>query len=69
MPRHFGTQRGNPNRFPYEPRVIGGQLMMPAQLERIHQIVLAHMTETVTDHMRAVVETLWPDLLRKLPPT
>jgi hypothetical protein len=69
MPRHFGTQRGNPNRFPYDPRVIGGQLMMPAQLERIHQIVLAPMTETVTDHMRAVVETLWPDLLHKLPPT
>jgi hypothetical protein len=25
--------------------------------------------ETVADHMRAVVETLWPDLVHKLPPT
>ena len=31
-----GTQRGNRQRFPYEPRVIGGKLLMPAELQAIH---------------------------------
>jgi hypothetical protein len=69
MPRYFGTQRGDRKRFPYEPRVIGGKLVMPVELQRIYQIVLAPtVTETVTDHMRAAVQTLWPYLVHKLPP-
>ena len=32
-----GTQRGNRQRFPYEPRVIGGKLLMPAELQAIHR--------------------------------
>ena len=28
-----GIQRGNCQRFPYEPRVIGGKLLMPAELQ------------------------------------
>ena len=35
-----GLQRGNRERFPYEPRVIGGRLVMPAELQKIHRIVL-----------------------------
>ena len=35
-----GTQRGNRQRFPYEPRVIGGKLLMPAELQAIHRYVL-----------------------------
>ena len=30
-----GTQRANCQRFPYEPRVIGGKLLMPAELQAI----------------------------------
>jgi hypothetical protein len=30
-----GTHRGNRQRFPYEPRVIGGKRMMPAELQAI----------------------------------
>jgi hypothetical protein len=65
-----GVQRGDRRRFPYEPRLIGGKLYMPAELQSIHQAVLgAPVLGSVADEMRAVVETLWPDLVHKLPPT
>ena len=35
-----GLQRGDRTRFPYEPRVIGGKLVMPAELQRIHRTIL-----------------------------
>ena len=35
-----GTQRGNRQRFPYEPRVVGGKLLMPAELQAIHRYVV-----------------------------
>jgi hypothetical protein len=42
---------------------------MPAELQRIHAIVQdAVEVEVVSDEMRAVVETLWPELAYKLPP-
>ncbi len=64
-----GTHRGNRQHFPYEPRVIGGKLMMPAELQKIHNILLdAAVVETVSDEMRAVVERCWPELAAKLPP-
>jgi hypothetical protein len=67
MARHFGIQRSDRKRFPYEPRVIGGRLFMPAELQSIHELVLgAAMVENVTDETRAVVETLWPELGHKL---
>ena len=63
-----GSQRSDRRRFPYEPRVIGGKLVMPAELQRIHNIVLdAAEVEIVSDEMRAVVESLWPELTYKLP--
>ena len=34
-----GTQRGDRRRFPYEPRVVGGKLLMPAELQAIHRYV------------------------------
>jgi hypothetical protein len=65
----FGTQRGNRQRFPYEPRVIDGKLVMPAELQTIHRYVVeTPVLETVTDEIRAVVEAVWPDLMSKLPP-
>ena len=64
-----GTPRGNRQRFPYEPRMVGGRLMMPAELQSIHETVLrARVLVNVTDEMRVVVETLWPELVHKLPP-
>jgi hypothetical protein len=61
--------RNDRKRFPYEPRVVGGKLVMPAELQRIHSIILgAAVVEIVSDEMRAVVESLWPELAYKLPP-
>jgi len=69
-PRHFGIQRSDRKRYPSEPRQIGGKLYMPAELQSIHQRVLGGgMGETVTNEMRAVVTTLWPELVHRLPPT
>jgi hypothetical protein len=64
-----GLQRGDRTRFPYEPRVIGGKLVMPAELQTIHRYVVeTPVLEAVTDEIRAVVETVWPELISKLPP-
>ena len=53
-----GLQRGDRTRFPYEPRVIGGKLVMPAELRRIDRMILdAVEVEIISDEMRAVVES------------
>ena len=63
-----GLQREDRTRFPYKPRVIGGKLVMPAELQRIHRITLdTAEVEIISDEMRAVVESLWPELAHKLP--
>ena len=64
-----GPTRGNRTRFPYEPRVVGGKLMMPAELQAIHRYVTeTPVIDDITDEIRAVVETVWPELISKLPP-
>ena len=64
-----GPRRGNHRRFPYEPRVVGGKLMTSAELQVIHRYVIeTPILEEVTEEIRAVVETVWPELLSKLPP-
>jgi hypothetical protein len=64
-----GRQRGNRQRFPYEPRVVGGKLLMPAELQAIHRYVVeTPVLKTVTEEIRAVVETVRPELRSKLPP-
>ena len=35
-----GPQRGNRQRFPYEPRIVGGRLLMPAELQAIHRYIV-----------------------------
>ena len=46
----LGPLSGNLHRFPYEPRVIGGKLLMPAELETIHRYVVeTPVLEAVTD--------------------
>lgn len=67
--KRFEGRRKTRERYPYEPRMIGGKLVMPAELQRIHAIVQdAVEVEIISDEMRAVVETLWPELAYKLPP-
>jgi hypothetical protein len=62
--RGRGIQRGDRQRFPYEPRVVGGKLMMPAELQAIHRYVIEKpVLENVTEEIRAVVETVWPELM------
>jgi hypothetical protein len=60
-PRSNNTQS-----FPYEPLVMDGRLVMPAELQRVHRAVLDGAE--ITDDMRAVVERRWPELVAKLPP-
>ena len=59
-PRSKNTQR-----FPYEPLVMGGRLVMPAELQRVHRAVLDGTP--ITEDMRAVVERRWPELVAKPP--
>ncbi len=67
--KRFEGRRKARERYPYEPRLIGGKLVMPAELQRIHAIVQdAVEVEVISDEVRAVVETLWPELAYKLPP-
>jgi hypothetical protein len=61
--------RGESPSIPYEPRVIGGKLFMPAELQMMHRYVVeTPVLKAVTEELRAVVETLWPELMAKLPP-
>jgi hypothetical protein len=59
---------GQPKTFPYEPRLVGGRLVMQAELQAFHQSLLAGQTiEVMSDEMRAVIEEIWPELAGKLP--
>ena len=46
--------------------VMGGRLVMPAELQRVHRAVLDGVE--ITEEMRAVVERRWPELVARLPP-
>jgi hypothetical protein len=42
---------------------------MPAELQAIHRYVVeTPVLEAVTDEIRAVIETVWRELISKLPP-
>jgi len=42
---------------------------MPAELQAIHRYVVeTPVLKVVTEEIRAVVETVWPELISKLPP-
>jgi hypothetical protein len=52
----------------YQPRVVGGQVMTPADLKRLHKELLEfERIDAVSDEMRAVIQDLWPELVYKLP--
>ena len=53
----------------YRPRFVGGQIMMQADLERLHKYMLEiEGVDAISDEMRALVESEWPELAHKLPP-
>jgi hypothetical protein len=53
----------------YLPRIVGGKVMMPADLRRLHRYMLdIEYIDHISDEMRAVVESEWPELAHKLPP-
>jgi hypothetical protein len=53
----------------YSPRVVDGKIRTPADLRGLHKYMLEIEKVTViSDEMRAVVESEWPELTHKLPP-
>ena len=53
----------------YLPRIVGDKVMMPADLRRLHKYMLdIERIDHISDEMRAVVESEWPELSHKLPP-
>ena len=60
---HRGRRRRDTQRFPYEPILVAAKVVMLAELQKIHRIVLAgQVVENVSAEMRAVVERIWPEL-------
>jgi hypothetical protein len=56
-------------RWIYQPRVVGGRVMLQADLEQLHKYMLEiERVGAISDEMRAVVESEWPELAHKLPP-
>jgi hypothetical protein len=53
----------------YRPRLVGGKVIMPADLHRLHQYMLEVERIDLSDEMRPVVESEWPELAHKLPPS
>jgi len=53
----------------YQPRMVGGKVMLQADLERLHKYMREiERVDAISDEMRAVVESEWPELVHKLPP-
>jgi hypothetical protein len=53
----------------YSPRFVGDKVMTPADLRRLHKYMLEiEKVSAISDEMRAVVESEWPELVHKLPP-
>jgi len=50
-------------------RIVGGKIMMPADLKRLHEYMLeVEHIDHILDEMRSVVEREWPEMAHKLPP-
>jgi hypothetical protein len=53
----------------YLPRIVGDEVMMPADLKRLHKYMLeVEHIGIISDEMREVVQSEWPELAHKLPP-
>jgi hypothetical protein len=50
----------------YLPRIVGDNVMMPADLKRLHKYMVdVEHIGIISDEMREVVEELWPELAHK----
>jgi hypothetical protein len=68
MPMSKRGPRRDRKPFPYEAQLVGGKLLMPADLQRLHRFMLeTEVIEAISEEMRSVVERLWPELVGKLP--
>ena len=63
--RRPAPREGTAGPFPYEPGVVGGKLLMPADCRRFIATWLKRLSSKKS---RVVVETVWPGLISKLPP-
>jgi hypothetical protein len=53
----------------YLPRIVGDKVIMPADLKRLHKYMLeVEHIGVISDEMREVVQSEWPELAHKLPP-
>jgi hypothetical protein len=53
----------------HSPRVVGGNIMTPAELRQLHEYLLEmEKVSVISDEVRAIVESEWPELVHKLPP-
>jgi hypothetical protein len=53
----------------HSPHIVGDKVMTPADLRRLHKYMLEiKEISAISDEMRAVVESEWPELAHKLPP-
>jgi hypothetical protein len=53
----------------YKLRLVGDKVMMPADLKRLHKYMLdVEHIGVISDEMREVVQSEWPELAHKLPP-
>jgi hypothetical protein len=53
----------------YEPRIFEGRVLLPEDIERIHEEILGfEKIEAISDSMRKLIEDLWPELVHKLRP-
>ena len=61
---------GNDQKVPHLlPRIVGTRVMMPADLKRLHKYMLeVEHIGVISDEMREVVQSEWPELAHKLPP-
>ena len=47
----------------YKPRLVGGKVMMPADLERLHKYMLdIERIDHISDEIQAVDQDPWPEL-------
>jgi hypothetical protein len=48
-----GPHRANRKSFPYEPRLVGGKMMMPSDLQRLHRFMLeTDVVDVISDEAR-----------------
>jgi len=53
----------------YKLRLVGDKVMMPADLKRPYKYMLdVEHIGVISDEMREVVQSEWPELAHKLPP-